>query len=149
MDVIENAMRRSRTVVLTLLVVLIGGLVAYATIPKEAEPDIVPDCAGDLCAPDDGNDISAGSHGSDPPGVEHVERHLEDVAGLEEEGTPVLEEELEMRQVHLGSVRFDLPEVGVQREIRSDTAGQAHLGIQTCLPGVVPGVVVLGVVEPS
>ena len=40
MDVIEHAMRRSRTVVLTLLVVLIGGLVAYATIPKEAEPDI-------------------------------------------------------------------------------------------------------------
>ena len=40
MDVIELAMRRSRTVVLTLLVVLIGGLVAYATIPKEAEPDI-------------------------------------------------------------------------------------------------------------
>jgi len=40
MDVIELAMRRSRTVVLSLLVVLIGGLVAYATIPKEAEPDI-------------------------------------------------------------------------------------------------------------
>jgi len=40
MDVIEQAMRRSRTVVLTLLVVLIGGLIAYATIPKEAEPDI-------------------------------------------------------------------------------------------------------------
>ena len=40
MGVIELAMRRSRTVVLTLLVVLIGGLVAYATIPKEAEPDI-------------------------------------------------------------------------------------------------------------
>jgi multidrug efflux pump len=40
MEFIELAMRRSRTVVLTLLVVLIGGLVAYATIPKEAEPDI-------------------------------------------------------------------------------------------------------------
>ena len=40
MDVIALAMRRSRTVVLTLLVVLIGGLIAYATIPKEAEPDI-------------------------------------------------------------------------------------------------------------
>ena len=40
MNVIASAMRRSRTVVLTLLVVLIGGLVAYATIPKEAEPDI-------------------------------------------------------------------------------------------------------------
>ncbi len=33
-------MLRSRTVVLSLLVVLIGGIVAYMTIPKEAEPDI-------------------------------------------------------------------------------------------------------------
>ncbi len=40
MQVIELAMLRSRTVVLSLLVVLIGGMVAYATIPKEAEPDI-------------------------------------------------------------------------------------------------------------
>jgi len=38
--VIELAMLRSRTVVLSLLVVLIGGIVAYSTIPKEAEPDI-------------------------------------------------------------------------------------------------------------
>jgi multidrug efflux pump len=40
MDLIEAAMSRSRTVILSLLVVLIGGLVAYNTIPKEAEPDI-------------------------------------------------------------------------------------------------------------
>ena len=40
MGVIELAMLRSRTVVLSLLVVLIGGVIAYATIPKEAEPDI-------------------------------------------------------------------------------------------------------------
>jgi len=40
MQVIELAMLRSRTVVLSLLVVLIGGIVAYSTIPKEAEPDI-------------------------------------------------------------------------------------------------------------
>ena len=40
MGVIELAMLRSRTVVLSLLVVLIGGIVAYFTIPKEAEPDI-------------------------------------------------------------------------------------------------------------
>jgi multidrug efflux pump len=40
MDLIESAMSRSRTVILSLLVVLIGGLVAYNTIPKEAEPDI-------------------------------------------------------------------------------------------------------------
>ncbi|MDJ0710344.1 MAG: efflux RND transporter permease subunit [Woeseiaceae bacterium] len=40
MDVIQLAMLRSRTVVLSLLVILIGGIVAYMTIPKEAEPDI-------------------------------------------------------------------------------------------------------------
>ncbi|MDX1506714.1 MAG: efflux RND transporter permease subunit [Woeseiaceae bacterium] len=40
MQVIDTAMSRSRTVLLSLAVVLIGGLVAYATIPKEAEPDI-------------------------------------------------------------------------------------------------------------
>ena len=40
MQVIELAMLRSRTIVLSLLVILIGGIVAYATIPKEAEPDI-------------------------------------------------------------------------------------------------------------
>ncbi len=40
MQVIELAMLRSRTIVLSLLVVLIGGIVAYTTIPKEAEPDI-------------------------------------------------------------------------------------------------------------
>jgi multidrug efflux pump len=40
MSIIETAMLRSRTVILSLLVVLIGGAVTYATIPKEAEPDI-------------------------------------------------------------------------------------------------------------
>ena len=40
MRVIEAAMSRSRTVLLALAVVLIAGLYAYLTIPKEAEPDI-------------------------------------------------------------------------------------------------------------
>jgi multidrug efflux pump len=40
MEIIEAAMSRSRTVILSLLVVLVGGLIAYNTIPKEAEPDI-------------------------------------------------------------------------------------------------------------
>ena len=40
MNVIDLAMRRSRTVILSLLVVLVGGVIAYTTIPKEAEPDI-------------------------------------------------------------------------------------------------------------
>jgi multidrug efflux pump len=40
MQIIESAMMRSRTVLLSLAVLLIGGLAAYATIPKEAEPDI-------------------------------------------------------------------------------------------------------------
>ena len=40
MSMIETAMSRSRTVVLSLAVVLVAGVVAYLTIPKEAEPDI-------------------------------------------------------------------------------------------------------------
>ncbi len=40
MQVIETAMSRSRTVLLSLTVVLVAGVVAYLTIPKEAEPDI-------------------------------------------------------------------------------------------------------------
>tara|TARA_R110002096_G_scaffold154_25_gene963 strand:- start:2253 stop:5396 length:3144 start_codon:yes stop_codon:yes gene_type:complete len=40
MSIIGSAMSRSRTVILSLLVVLIGGFIAYTTIPKEAEPDI-------------------------------------------------------------------------------------------------------------
>ena len=40
MQIIESAMSRSRTVLLSLIVVLVGGIAAYMTIPKEAEPDI-------------------------------------------------------------------------------------------------------------
>jgi multidrug efflux pump len=40
MQIIETAMSRSRTVLLSLAVVLVAGVTAYLTIPKEAEPDI-------------------------------------------------------------------------------------------------------------
>lgn len=40
MQIIESAISRSRTVLLTLVALLVAGLYAYATIPKEAEPDI-------------------------------------------------------------------------------------------------------------
>jgi len=40
MQLIETAMSRSRTVLLSLAVVLVAGIIAYLTIPKEAEPDI-------------------------------------------------------------------------------------------------------------
>ncbi len=40
MQLIETVMSRSRTVVLCLILVLVAGIVAYVTIPKEAEPDI-------------------------------------------------------------------------------------------------------------
>ena len=40
MDIIGSAMSRSRTVILTLVVVLITGTASYVTIPKEAAPDI-------------------------------------------------------------------------------------------------------------
>jgi len=40
MQIIDAAMSRSRTIILGLVVILIAGLYAYMTIPKEAEPDI-------------------------------------------------------------------------------------------------------------
>jgi multidrug efflux pump len=40
MRVIDSAMSRSRTVILGLISVLIAGVFAYMTVPKEAEPDI-------------------------------------------------------------------------------------------------------------
>ena len=40
MQIIDAAMARGRTVVLGLITVLIAGVTAYVTIPKEAEPDI-------------------------------------------------------------------------------------------------------------
>jgi len=39
-QIIETAMARSRTVLLSLVVMLVAGVIAYLTIPKEAEPDI-------------------------------------------------------------------------------------------------------------
>lgn len=40
MQIIESAMGRSRTVVLSLGVILLAGIVTYVNAPKEAEPDI-------------------------------------------------------------------------------------------------------------
>ena len=40
MQIIETAMRRSRTVIMTLAVIFIAGVVTYVTVPKEAEPDL-------------------------------------------------------------------------------------------------------------
>jgi multidrug efflux pump len=39
-QIIETAMRRSRTVIMSLAVIIIAGVVTYASVPKEAEPDI-------------------------------------------------------------------------------------------------------------
>ncbi len=40
MQLIETAMRRSRTVVLSLAVIIVSGVMTYISVPKEAEPDI-------------------------------------------------------------------------------------------------------------
>ena len=40
MQIIESAMRRSRTVIMSLAVIIIAGVVTYANAPKEAEPDL-------------------------------------------------------------------------------------------------------------
>jgi len=38
--IIDTAMRRSRTVILSLVVIIVSGVVTYINVPKEAEPDI-------------------------------------------------------------------------------------------------------------
>jgi multidrug efflux pump len=40
MQVIESAMNRSRTVLMSLAVIIITGIVTYINVPKEAEPDL-------------------------------------------------------------------------------------------------------------
>lgn len=40
MQIIESTMRRSRTVIMSLAVIIVAGLVTYVTVPKEAEPDL-------------------------------------------------------------------------------------------------------------
>ena len=40
MQIIESAMLRSRTVMMSLAVIIIAGIVTYAGAPKEAEPDL-------------------------------------------------------------------------------------------------------------
>ena len=40
MGIIDSAMRRSRTVVMSLAVIIVAGVVTYISVPKEAEPDL-------------------------------------------------------------------------------------------------------------
>ena len=40
MQLIETAMLRSRTVVMSLAVIIVAGVMTYMSVPKEAEPDI-------------------------------------------------------------------------------------------------------------
>ena len=40
MQIIESAMRRSRTVIMSLAVIIVAGVVTYVNVPKEAEPDL-------------------------------------------------------------------------------------------------------------
>jgi len=40
MQIIESAMRRSRTVIMSLAVIIVAGVITYANVPKEAEPDL-------------------------------------------------------------------------------------------------------------
>jgi len=72
-------MSRSRTVVLSLLVILIAGVVAYATIPKEAEPDIeIPviyiNITHDGISPEDGERLL----------VRPMEQELRTIEGIKE-----------------------------------------------------------------
>jgi len=40
MRIIDSAMQRSRTVIMSLAVIIISGVITYVSVPKEAEPDI-------------------------------------------------------------------------------------------------------------
>jgi len=40
MQIIDTAMKRSRTVIMSLAVIIVAGVVTYVSVPKEAEPDI-------------------------------------------------------------------------------------------------------------
>lgn len=40
MQIIESAMQRSRTVLMSLVVIIISGVITYINVPKEAEPDL-------------------------------------------------------------------------------------------------------------
>jgi multidrug efflux pump len=79
MQLIETAMSRSRTVVLSLLVILIAGVVAYLTIPKEAEPDIeIPviyiNISHDGISPEDGERLL----------IRPMEQELRTIEGIKE-----------------------------------------------------------------
>jgi multidrug efflux pump len=72
-------MSRSRTVVLSLLVILIAGIVTYATIPKEAEPDIeIPviyiNITHDGISPEDGERLL----------IRPMEQELRTIEGIKE-----------------------------------------------------------------
>jgi len=72
-------MSRSRTVVLSLLVILVAGIVAYMTIPKEAEPDIeIPviyiNISHDGISPEDGERLL----------IRPMEQELRTIEGIKE-----------------------------------------------------------------
>jgi multidrug efflux pump len=79
MQIIETAMSRSRTVILSLFVILVAGMVAYATIPKEAEPDIeIPviyiNISHDGISPEDGERLL----------IRPMEQELRTIEGIKE-----------------------------------------------------------------
>jgi len=79
MQIIETAMSRSRTVILSLLVILVAGITAYTTIPKEAEPDIeIPvmyvNISHDGISPEDGERLL----------IRPMEQELRTIEGIKE-----------------------------------------------------------------
>ena len=59
-----------------------------------------------------------------------VDRHLKQARAFDEEGTLLLERGLEPREVHLGGVGLDLPEVRMQREIERQAGGHPELRVR-------------------
>src|SRR2546427_9757418 len=76
----------------------------------------------------------------DPPGVNEILRHLEQLAGLEEEGSLLREEErLAWIERELAGVRFDLREIGFDRAVEIEVVGETptHVAAHLRVAGVV------------
>ena len=95
---------------------------------------IRPRTPGDLGARKQVHFWSAGDLLSDTPAVEDLQRGAEDSLSLLEEGAQLVEVAFVAGDVYLLGVGGDLPEVGVQRHVEGEVAGEpvfqvhAHVG---------------------
>ena len=74
---------------------------------------------------------SPGGGRTDATGVKPVVIDaVQEIAPLQEERAPFGEEGLEARQVHLGRIRLDLSEIGIDRRLERQVGAETHLRVQ-------------------